>query len=286
MNAPLTHGHKLVLEPLPPTGGVVALRGHPGSALGHRPVVVFNSVSVPADQPEFFAATSTLGRPVLFLTDVNRTWFASRETARRTIDLIRAELDRCEADSFDTIGFSKGGYAALAVAADLPVRRALSFAPRFTVDPGIVFDPRRRPSIESLSGKFHHPTVATGLARIQGGLILHGAWGFDLRHVVRMPPSNAQHWLIRTRGHFVTTRLRNRNLMHPLVRAVLADNRPEIETLLLRAGAVRRRTPEGRRLLAVSRALTALYLTATLQNTYDWKSRRAAHRGEPAAEET
>jgi hypothetical protein len=224
-------------------GDLTILRAVPPGPPSGPLVVVFNSLVRKGTTPEFIGTVARSGRPGLFILDHRATWYASRRNAGAIRDAVRAELDHLQGDRLDTLGFSMGAYAAVAFAETLPVRRAVAFSPRFSPDPALVADPRDRPSLRRLSGKFAFPTLEAGMARLEGGLILHGMRGPDrcqFRHI--RAPQAVDHWLLPLASHFVALWLQKRGLLDDVVQAALQGDRHIPEAVLKSWGASRKGT--------------------------------------------
>lgn len=226
------------------------LRAMPVTREPGPPVVVFNSIGKPGTPPEFAASVARLRRPVLFVMDHKATWYSAPETADRVSDAIVNALADWGGTAVDTLGFSMGGYAAIAYAERVPVRNAVALAPRFSPDPAIVADPRGHESLRRLSGKLAFATLAAGLQRLDGGLILHGMRGPDLcqfRHI--HAPQRVDHWLLPQCDHHVAIWLRRRGHLPSLLHSALQGERAETARRLAALGALRHRSLRARLML-------------------------------------
>lgn len=235
---------RLTVTPVFDAKGLRVLRGTPSGPARGPLLVVFNSLLRRGVGPEFIGLAAKSGRPALFVLDHHSTWYASQERVTLVSRQVRAEMDRLGATDIDTLGFSMGAYAALAYGAVLPVRHAVALSPRYSPDPAIVKDPRDRAVLRKLSGNFALPTVVDGMAKAQGGLILHGMRGPDhvqYRHM--RAPRQFDHWLMPLADHFVARWLRNRSLLEPIVLAALEGDRDTPSRLLAGLWASRHRSP-------------------------------------------
>ena len=154
---------------------------------------------------------------------------------------IRAEMALHGASEVDTLGFSMGGFGAIAFAERVPVRFALSMAPRYTPDPAIVHDKRLHKRLMPLSGRFPFATLDEGMARARAGLILTGTRGPDLPHMAETrPPKHVQRWLLPGVDHAVAKVLRDNGRLADVVLAALGprDGDAPLAEAMTRAGAI------------------------------------------------
>ena len=80
--------------------------------------------------------------PVLHVIDKSLSYYASNGISVRIVEVIRQEMRLLDQTEVITIGHSLGAFGAIAFAEHVPVRFALSLAPRFTPDYGILRDHR------------------------------------------------------------------------------------------------------------------------------------------------
>jgi pimeloyl-ACP methyl ester carboxylesterase len=234
-------GPLLRLDALCDSPELVILRGsQPGQA--GLPLILFasggNDVRAEA-KPEFLKAVSQLGRPVLFVIERSLSWYAGPGIADLIERHVRDEMARTGTDRVDTMGYSMGGFGAIAFAERLPVRRFLSIAPRYSPDPRIVPDGRAKAHLERLRGKFPFLRLDKGMARAQAGLVLYGTKGPDLPHMARLSvPRHVGLWFLPGVDHMVPHDLRRRQFMAPLTKAAFADDRAEAAAVLRQAGGL------------------------------------------------
>jgi len=222
--------------------GIVILRGRPDPAtvtpVAGPLVVVFCSL---ASMVEFAGSTARSGRSAIFVSDRKRLWFAMPADVNTIVRAVRAEMAELGQEQIDTIGFSMGGFAALAYGNLLPVRNALAFSPRFSPDQEIVRDRRTYPNLTRNVQLLALRSVTPGLRRIGWASIVHGTIGPDRPHLRHFPrDKNFDHHMITRCGHFVAQWLRAREALEPLIQAVLTDDRHAAQRHMRAAGTIPR----------------------------------------------
>jgi len=222
--------------------GLTILRGQPNQPsqpTGQPLIVVFNGIARRARWPNFVGMIARSGRPAVFVIDHTQSWYGTPGAADLITDTVRAEAARLGQTRIDTLGFSMGGFAALAFASRLPVRRATSLAPFFSPDSAIVPEARYRDTRDPLSGSFVFPTLAPGLAQVDRGLIVHGMRGPDWHHYRRIADRpGVDHWLLPGASHHVANYLREVGLLDRLISLALADDGPGLAQLLAGLGGL------------------------------------------------
>jgi hypothetical protein len=224
----------------------------PRSASGPL-VVCFSSAGNPVrrSRVEFGDLVASTGRPALFICDLETKFFSAPGLADRIAEMVRAEMLRTRSERAVTLGFSRGGFGAIAFAERFPVQLAIALAPRWSPDPDIVPDPRTTDTQWPLP----FSTLAAGLAAVPQAFVLHGMIGPDrrqLRHFPRRP--GLEHWLLPHADHVVSTELRRLGLFAPVVQAALSEDISRAGALLRAAGALRAQSVPARLRLALTSA--------------------------------
>ena len=206
-------------------------------------VVVFNSrASVQPERAkmEFKYQVLRQTNRMLQVFDHDDSWYNLDQYYDRMIEVIQREMERTGVDSIITFGSSMGAYAAMSVAADVPVSFALAMAPRFSPNPDIVADNRREEHLRELSPAFVHDTAEAGLQKVKQAVILHGRYGndrFHIRHFPRRP--EIDHWIIPTYDHLVAAFLKRDEMLTDVTDAALAQDRNAIAQILKQKNAIR-----------------------------------------------
>lgn len=202
---------------------------------------------------EFGGLAVSTGRPTLFICDHETKFYSSPGLADRIAEMVRAEMQRTGSDSTITLGFSRGGFGAIAFAERFPVQLAIALAPRWSPDPDIVPDPRLNDSYRP----FPFSTLAAGLSAIPQVLVIHGMFGPDRRHLRSFPSRpGLEHWVLPQADHFVPAEMKRLGLFGPVLKAGLSGNLAQAADLLRTAGALPARSLAARlRLLLTSARL-------------------------------
>ena len=252
---PQLHQTEIVNE-----NGIVIIRGRPDPAtvtpVAGPLVVVFCSFVAAV---EFAGSVARAGRNVLFVSDSKRTWFGLPGDVRTIVQAVRAELAELGQDQIDTIGFSMGGFAALAYAQRLPVRNALALSPRFSPDHEIVLDRRTYPNLTRNVHRLVLRSVAPGLRQTGWATIVHGTTGPDRPHLQHFSrAARVDHYLISRCGHYVAQWLQAQDALEPLIEAVLRGDRRAAQRQMRAAGTLPRHLIHSRLARAQARLRRAL----------------------------
>ena len=205
------------------------------------PVVVFGGAGHRHDRvapTEFIGTLAAIGRPVVWVNDLTATWYASPGMADRIVAEVGGALARLGASCCDTLGFSMGAFGALAFAERLPVRLAVALSPRLSPDAAVLGDHRAAERLAPWQGRFPFANVGPGLARVRGGLVLHGLKGPDFHHAAQFPVNAAVgHWVLPQVGHRTARWLKAAGALDEVVSLALADDTPALRAVLRRLGA-------------------------------------------------
>lgn len=227
----------------------------PAPGAGSGPLVVCfvsNGYRVGPNRIEFGRLVSSSGRPALFFAEAAKAFYSTAGLADRITQMVREEMERVGAASAVTIGFSQGGFGAIAFAERFPVHLALALSPRWSPDSGIVADAR---GIER-KGALPFPTLAPGLQALGRAVVLHGMRGPDRRHLRRFPAMPLlEHWLLFRAGHEVHHEMRRLNLFAETFLDVLSDD-PDSAVARFRAAGLHRAGSLGARIAMAAAALT------------------------------
>lgn len=229
------------LEKLFGDSDIAIMRGTPHLPSPDPLVVIFDSRSSHFGKPEFIGTIAGMGRHALFIADHKRAWFASPKNHSLIISAVRDEMRRLGCAVIDTLGFSMGGFAAIAYAETLPVQHAMAFSPRYSIDPRQTTDRRVRPGLIGLGNSAVFRSLDPGLAKLHHALVLHGTPQHDLAHVRMLAaPKHVDHFVFAGVDHNVPLWLKKQGLLGALTRVAMAPNRAEAATLLQNFGAERR----------------------------------------------
>lgn len=112
-----------------------------------RLVVVFSSVGYGPETPpiiEFVRSATADGQDnAMFVADPARSWLNAPNLIEEIVEAVDAARMEVGAEEIVTMGFSMGGFMALAISGFTPVSATLAFSPQISIDPEIAPEERR-----------------------------------------------------------------------------------------------------------------------------------------------
>lgn len=221
--------------------GALMLRWLPGRA--RRLVVVFTGAQEGfGGQPldEFAGSASDKGdNKVLFVTDRLASWYAAPGLWQRIVHLIKGLCRDEGVEEVVTLGNSMGGYGAILLPRDVPVRRAIAFSPQLTVDPKLSGD-TRWPDIPARWGDTPAHNLAETIAgtRTQYYLTAGAACPEDVAHLNLAPDLKRVHrWILPRGRHNLAAALKSAGLLHDVIHAILRGRKTRVDNLYDRYAA-------------------------------------------------
>lgn len=262
------------LEKLFGDGDITITRGTPQVPSAAPLTVIFDSRTRHFEKPEFYGTVASMGRHALFIADHKRAWFANPSVLALIVRVVQDEMRRLGCTVIDTLGFSMGGFAAIAYAEKLPVRNALAFSPRYAIDKAMVNDARVRPGLNALGGDAAFRSLDPGLAKLTSAVIVHGTPRDDIVHVrLLRVPQHVDHFVLFGARHNVPALLKNLGLLGAVSQAALSQDRAQVVHLLGSLGAQRRSSPSlGLKLLTLQYRIGLRRFLNRLNGAADGKS--------------
>lgn len=186
---------------------------------------------------------------VLFLADAARSWLSAPGLAEAMVGWIEAEAARLRPDEIVAVGNSLGATSVLHLARLTRIDRVLATGPRFSIDPEVVAAEARHFHKRGLERPLPFRDLSGLPAAGCDVTILLGGTPRELAHAAHFATGpNQRVTILPGLDHHVATRLRDRSLLQPVLRAVLGGRvgsagRPErLARLLAPLGAVDRDT--------------------------------------------
>ena len=212
----------------------LALRWMPGDT--GRLVVVFAGMKrgVGGEHPaEFVGSAGMAGDAALFVTDRRSTWYAAPGLWRRILTHVRHVRMTERIGEVLALGSSMGGWGAMLLARDMPVRRVLAFSPQVSMDRAELDDPRwpaigsfgAAPPATSLAGALRADTHYTVVAS-EGCL-----WDRRQASLLRKR-ANVRRLHLPGQAHNTAARLKAAGILAPFVTAVLSGAVAEASALI------------------------------------------------------
>lgn len=172
-----TEGMELLVEEGP-------IRAVYAEGQGTDLVISFSSIGRHSRDPaqvEFIgSAIGTNRRHALFVTDENRSWANAPEfvtALTRALEILRA---RCEIERIAAIGYSMGGFCALAAQTFIPINVIIAIAPQYSIMPRHVSDLRWRKFARRIERPFAFPVAPLLRGKNRPRVILLHAMKDDL----------------------------------------------------------------------------------------------------------
>ncbi|KIT15119.1 hypothetical protein [Jannaschia aquimarina] len=218
----------------------LVLRWLPGTT--PRLVVVFTGMKrgVGGETLDEFAASASCGgeNAVLFVTDRRITWFAAPGLWARTVDMIREIIEAEGIEEVITLGNSMGGYAAMLLPRDIPVRRAIAFAPQITMDREIL-DDARWPDVKSEWGDLPVRNLADTVSETRTHYFAFASrdCAEDVAHLDLLPRQPRMHrFLLASDRHNPARTLKEKGVLGRVVAAIVRGRRQHVAGLLEKTG--------------------------------------------------
>ena len=189
--------------------------GHNGRTLLSFTGVGHAMGGIDVQRPEFFR-TGEAYRHIVFVTDLTRSWGNALD-----FSLIRDHVaGLTESDTVDALGNSMGGFLALLAPAFLPVRRAVAFAPQFSVHPGLVPWETRWGHYRKAIRDWKYDSLEGRFADTTGYFVFSGDNALDRRQAGLFPVSdNLTMTLLEGFGHDVANDLKQAGVLQELIAA-------------------------------------------------------------------
>ena len=193
---------------------------HRGSS--RRLVVVFSSVGHGPETPpplEFAQSATAGGRDsAVFIADPQRSWLNAPRLVEEIVEVIEAARDEVGATQTVTMGYSMGGFAALAIGGFVPVDAALAFSPQISIDPVLVPGEKRwmryRKRIEAIRIRSAAEHMAEGTAHT----ILMGQSQVEAAQVRLVPEAaNTDTFLLPGTGHDSAPRVKAAGILPQVI---------------------------------------------------------------------
>lgn len=183
---------------------------------------------------EFVTSAYAKGKNcVLFISDLKQSWYSRPGLWARIVEIVRTVVASENIEQVKTLGNSMGGYGALLLPRDVPVRRALAFCPQLSMDADVIAEDRW-PASRAKFGVL--PSRNIGMEMIQTGahyyVVAGGGAPKDIAQLDLMPSHRRiNRWVLPKGGHNIAERLKTAGLLPNLVAAMIRGNKPRIEAL-------------------------------------------------------
>ena len=177
------------------------------TGIGHR------MGGIEVQKPEFRGAGKTFGC-IIFITDKTRSW-------GNAIDFNIIEeriLPFIENRDVYSIGNSMGGFISIVATRYLPIRKSISFAPQYSVDPVCVDWEHRWKSYTEKINKYSVQNAGNYLNDRTTYFILSGGMGNDKKHAMLFPArANIFHYQFSETGHNVAAALKKKGMLDGVI---------------------------------------------------------------------
>lgn len=188
----------------------------------------------PVQQPEFARTTTRNGRDsALFISDTDRSWLAAPGLIERIAAEIEGFAAAIGAKLVNTIGYSMGGFMALALSGFTRVEAALAFSPQVSVHPEVVGDDprwmihRKRIETHRIRSVMDHLNNKTRY------YVFHGLRGYERLQRDRFAARpNLIHFVIPRTVHRVPQKLRAAGLLEDVALACFDGRHHHLRKLL------------------------------------------------------
>jgi pimeloyl-ACP methyl ester carboxylesterase len=208
---------------------------HKGTS--RRLVVVFSSVGYGPDTPpvlEFARSATAGGRDsAVFIADPQRSWLNAPKLIEEIVEVIEAARDEVGAEETVTLGYSMGGFAALAIGGFVPVHAALAFSPQMSIDPELVPDEGRWKRYRSKIGAIRIRCAADHMAAGTAHYIIMGSSRLEKPQQRLLPrTANANlHFLPKTQ-HDTAPRIKSAGLLPAVLEHAFSRRSDALGSLL------------------------------------------------------
>ncbi|WP_162798611.1 hypothetical protein [Sulfitobacter sp. SK012] len=196
---------------------------------GKRLVVVLSGIGhgFAGMQHAEFAGTASDGgqNTVMFVADRKRSWFSADGLVPKIADVVGEALHHAGLNACYTLGNSMGGYGAIRLTMDMPVKASLAFSPQFSMDRSVINEARwdqYRPFID-LS---RHLPLSRCISPDTTHYAVFGAGSPpEVRHRDLLPHApNLNCLMLPGAGHNIVVRLKETGHLKPLVLAMLNED--------------------------------------------------------------
>ena len=217
---------------------------HKGSS--RRLVVVFSSVGHGPDTPpilEFAQSATAGGRDnAVFIADPQRSWLNAPHLVEEIVEVIEAARDEVGATETVTMGYSMGGFAALAIGGFVKVDAALAFSPQMSIDPALVPDEKRWMRYRKRIGAIRIRSAADHMAAGTEHTILMGKATLEAAQVRLVPEAaNTDTFLLPGTGHDSAPRVKAAGILPQVIDLAFSRRRDALASLLAERMKARRK---------------------------------------------
>jgi len=208
---------------------------HKGSS--RRLVVVFSSVGNGPNTPpvmEFARSATAGGRDhAIFIADPQRSWLNAPHLVEEIVEVIEAARDEVGATQTVTMGYSMGGFAALAIGGFVAVDAALAFSPQISIDPGLVPEEGRWMRYRKRIGAIRIRSAADHMAAGTAHTILMGRSVLEAPQLRLLPvAANTDTYLLPRTRHDSATRVKAAGLLPQVVELAFSRRSDALAVLL------------------------------------------------------
>ena len=202
-----------------------------------RLVVVFSSVGHGPNTPpllEFARSATADGQDnALFIADPQRSWLNAPHVIDETVEAIDAARHEVAADETVTLGYSMGGFAALAITGFTAVTASLAFSPQMSIDPTLVPDEGRWKKYRSRIPAVTVRQATDHMAAATQHTIIMGEARLEKPQLRLLPQAaNTDIHLLRRTGHDTATRIKQAGILPDVIAHAFARRRAELAALL------------------------------------------------------
>ena len=202
-----------------------------------RLVVVFSSVGHgPATPPilEFARSATANGQDnALFIADPARSWLNAPRVIEDTVEAIDAAREEVGATETVTMGYSMGGFSALAITGFTAVSASLAFSPQMSIDPALVPDEGRWRKYRDHIPAIHIRAATDHMAAATQHTIIMGESRLEKPQLRLLPQAdNADVHVLRRTGHDTATRIKQAGILPDVIAHAFARRRADLAALL------------------------------------------------------
>lgn len=190
-----------------------------------------------AGQPADEFARSAHGRGgrnnVLFVSDLTQSWYSRPGLWERIVEMVKAVIRSEGIQELVALGNSMGGFGALLLPRDVPVRRAIAFAPQISMDPAVIAEDRWQ-RVQRKFGALPVSNIGDTVAqtKTQYYISVGERAPRDLAQIALMPDLPRVHrWVLPDCGHDIAERLKRAGLLQRVVAAAIQGRKAGIDML-------------------------------------------------------
>lgn len=211
-----------------------------------RLVVVFSSVGHGPETPpllEFAQSATSGGRDsAVFIADPQRSWLNAPHLVEEIVEVIEAARDEVGATQTVTMGYSMGGFAALAIGGFVHVDAALAFSPQISIDPVLVPGEKRWMRYRKRIGAIRIRSAAEHMAERTAHTILMGRSQVEAAQVRLVPEAaNTDTFLLPGTGHDSAPRVKAAGILPEVIDLAFSQRRDALAELLATRMKARRK---------------------------------------------